>query len=90
MAEEGDRVAQLVVGYAYYKGGCVARNYRLAREWFYLSALQGNAAAQMNLAYMYAHGYGVEADVQQAAQWREKAEANPNLDLKSYRDLLLK
>ena len=89
-AEDGNRFAQLVVGFLYYQGEVVTRSYRLAREWFYLSALQGNAAAQMNLAYMYAHGYGVEADAQQAAQWREKAEANPSLSLKSYRDLLLK
>ena len=90
LAEEGDRFAQLVVGFLYYQGEAVSQNYRLAREWFYLSALQGNAAAQMNLAYMYAHGYGVEADEQEAARWREKAEANPSLGLKSYKDLLLK
>ncbi len=89
-AEEGDRFAQLVVGFLYYKGEAVSQNYRLAREWFYLSAFQGNAAAQMNLAYMYAHGYGVEADGQEAARWREKAVANPSLGLKSYRDLLLR
>lgn len=88
-AEDGNRFAQLMVGFFYYQGEVVTRNYRLTREWFYLSALQGNAAAQMNLAYMYAHGYGVEADAQQAAQWRKKAEANPSLSLKSYRDLLL-
>ena len=89
-AEEGDRFAQLVVGFLYYQGEAVSQDYRLAREWFYLSALQGNAAAQMNLAYLYAHGYGVEADEQEAAKWREKAEANPSLGLKSYKDLLLK
>ena len=89
-AEEGDRFAQLVVGFLYYKGEAVSQNYRLAREWFYLSAFQGNAAAQMNLAYMYAHGYGVEADGQEAARWREKAVANPSLGLKSYKDLLLR
>lgn len=89
-AEGGDSFAQLVVGHLYYMGEYVTRNYRLAREWFYLSALQGNAVAQMNLAYMYAHGYGVEADEQEAARWREKAEANPSLGLKSYKDLLLK
>lgn len=90
LAEEGNRFAQLVVGFFYYQGEAVSQNYRLAREWFYLSALQGNAAAQMNLAYLYAHGYGVEADEQEAARWREKAEANPSLGLKSYKDLLLK
>ena len=90
LAEEGDRFAQLVVGFLYYQGEAVSQDYRLAREWFYLSALQGNAAAQMNLAYLYAHGYGVEADEQEAARWREKAEANPSLGLKSYKDLLLK
>ena len=90
LAEEGDRFAQLVVGFLYYQGEAVSQNYRLAREWFYLSALQGNAAAQMNLAYLYAHGYGVEADEQEAARWREKAKANPSLGLKSYKDLLLK
>ena len=89
-AEDGNRFAQLVVGFLYHQGEVVSQNDRLAREWFYLSALQGNAAAQMNLAYLYTHGYGVEADEQEAAKWWEKAEANPSLGLKSYKDLLLK
>ena len=88
-AEEGDSLAQLVVGHLYYMGEYVTRNYRLAREWFYLSALQGNAVAQMNLAYMYAHGYGTEVNEPEAAKWRQKAETNQGEDMQEYGNLIL-
>ena len=88
-AEGGDSLAQLVVGHLYYMGGYVTRNYRLAREWFYLSALQGNAVAQMNLAYMYAHGYGTEIDEPEAAKWRQKAETNQGEEMQEYGNLIL-
>ena len=88
-AEGGDSLAQLVVGHLYYMGEYVTRNYRLAREWFYLSALQGNAVAQMNLAYMYAHGYGTEVDEPEAAKWRQKAETNQGEEMQEYGNLIL-
>lgn len=75
LAEAGKRVAQLVVGYAYYKGEGVTRNYRLAREWFYLAALQGDAVAQLNLSHMYANGYGTDVNLQEAKKWREKVQS---------------
>lgn len=88
-AEGGDSLAQLVVGHLYYMGEYVTRNYRLAREWFYLSALQGNAVAQMNLAYMYAHGYGTEVDESEATKWRQKAETNQGEEMQEYGNLIL-
>ena len=88
-AEGGDSLAQLVVGHLYYMGEYVTRNNRLAREWFYLSALQGNAVAQMNLAYMYAHGYGTEVDEPEAAKWRQKAETNQGEEMQEYGNLIL-
>lgn len=88
-AEGGDSLAQLVVGHLYYMGEYVTRNYRLAREWFYLSALQGNAVAQMNLAYMYAHGYGTEVNEPEAAKWRQKAETNQGEEIQEYGNLIL-
>ena len=88
-AEGGDSLAQLVVGHLYYMGEYVTRNYRLAREWFYLSALQGNAVAQMKLAYMYAHGYGTEVNEPEAAKWRQKAETNQGEEIQEYGNLIL-
>lgn len=88
-AEGGDSLAQLLVGHLYYMGKYVTRNYRLAREWFYLSALQGNAVAQMNLAYIYAHGYGTEVDEPEAAKWRQKAEISQGEEMQEYGNLIL-
>lgn len=56
-------------GYAAYNRG----DYEEAiREWKPL-ALQGNAAAQSNLGYLYANGRGVAQDYKQAGEWYLKA-----------------
>lgn len=73
LAENGDVNAQLVIGHCYYTGTMVTQNYRLAREWFYLGALQGNPIAQINLGYMYEKGYGTEVDIKEAEKWYQKS-----------------
>ena len=73
LAESGDIKAQLIVGYCYYTGTAVTQNHRLAREWFYLAALQEDAIAQQNLQFMYERGYGGEVNKEEAEKWRWKA-----------------
>lgn len=43
----------------------------------------------MNLAYMYAHGYGTEIDEPEAAKWRQKAETNQGEEMQEYGNLIL-
>lgn len=74
LAENGDVKAQLIVGHCYFAGTAVTQNYRVAREWFYLAALQGDAIAQLNLSFMYEHGYGTEINKEEAEKWRWKSE----------------
>lgn len=73
LAENGDVNAQLVIGHCYYTGTMVTQNYRLAREWFYLGALQGNPIAQINLGFMYEKGYGTEVNMKEAEKWYQKS-----------------
>ena len=53
------------------KGSAAIRNgdYAEAVKWFRLSAEQGYAKAQYNLALMYANGQGVSQDYKEAAKW---------------------
>jgi uncharacterized protein len=44
------------------------KDYAEAVRWYGLAANQGNAAAQNNLAQMYAHGKGVAEDQREAAR----------------------
>ena len=66
LAENGDVKAQLIVGHCYFTGTAVTQSYRIAREWFYLAALQGDAIAQLNLSFMYEHGIGTDIDKDEA------------------------
>ena len=75
-AENGDVVAQLVVGHCYYMGNNVHRSFRLAKEWFSVAAQQGDPVGQCNLAYMYEMGIGTEVNLEEAARWKQKAETN--------------
>lgn len=73
LAESGDAKAQLIVGHCYFTGTAITQNYRLAREWFYLAARQGDAIAQLNLSFMYEHGIGTDIDKDEAEKWRWKS-----------------
>jgi len=46
-----------------------------ALQWYYAAALQGNARAQSNLAYFYAHGRGLPQSTIDAQVWYERAAA---------------
>lgn len=78
--------AQLIVGHCYFTGTAVTQNYRIAREWFYLAALQKDAISQCNLGFMYEHGYGTEINKEEAQKWYWKSahEATWRPNLKNF------
>ena len=61
-AEQGDVVAQGVLGVLYAKGQGVSKDYKEAVKWYRLAAEQGHSKAQYNLGLMYALGHGVIKD----------------------------
>ena len=75
LAEQGDAVAQVGLGFMYDKGYGVAQDYAEAAKWYRRAAEQGNDRAQFNLGLMYNNGEGVPQDYFEAMRWyREAAE----------------
>lgn len=76
-AEEGNAEAQFDIGYAYYTGEGIGRDYTSAAMWFKRSAKQQFAKAMYNLAYCYMNGRGVPRDYDKAySMLVESAEKN--------------
>lgn len=50
LAQKGDAQAQYAVGYLYYNGLGVSRDFKLAQSWFQKAAAQGNAKAKKALS----------------------------------------
>lgn len=65
-AEQGLAEAQFLLGYSYFMGEGVARNYTQAATWFKRSAAQNHLKAEYNLAYCYMNGRGVPRDYDKA------------------------
>jgi uncharacterized protein len=61
-------------------GQGVTQDYAEAVRWYRKSAEQGNAFAQLNLGFMYAHGQGVTQDYAEAAKWYRKSAEQGNAD----------
>ena len=59
---------QYNLGYAYYDGNGVTKNYKQAVGWFRKAAWNGHEYAHFYLARCYKDGTGVEKDLKQAAQ----------------------
>ena len=60
----------------YKHGQGVPQDYKEAVRWYRLSAEQGNADAQYNLAKMYYQGLGVPKDYVSAHMWINLAASN--------------
>ena len=75
LAEAGDSVAQVNLGYMYYVGEGVTRDYGQTIGWYTEAANQGNADAQYNLAVAYAFGEGVQQNFAAALKWYQAAAA---------------
>ena len=72
-AEKGDADAQALLGFNYYKGNSVDRDYEQAHRWFLKAAEQGNSFARLGLGTMYSAGAGVLRDDAAAAYWYGEA-----------------
>lgn len=69
LAEEGNVIAQGLLGQMYLRGEGTTQNYQKALKWCNLAAKQGNVNAQANLGSIYGQGKGVTQDYQQAVRW---------------------
>jgi uncharacterized protein len=78
LAEKGNALAQLKIGFMYYSGKGISRDYGKAIHWFKQSAQQGNPLAQSNVGYMYKEGEGVPQDYSEAAKWYRQASERGN------------
>jgi TPR repeat protein len=72
LADQGDVLAQSILGLMYFKGDGVPQDYVQAVAWYRKAADQGAAVAQNNLGDMYAYGKGVPQDYVQAVFWLRK------------------
>ena len=77
-AQTGSAKAQNELANLHYLGLGGERNHRLAVEWYLKAASQEYALAQVNLARMYRHGYGVKQDVIRSFAWLRQARINGN------------
>jgi hypothetical protein len=72
-ANQGDYVAQGLLGAIYYSGQGVPKDYSEALRWFRKAADQGDAQAQAQLGLMYYEGKGVSKNLIEAKNWYRKA-----------------
>lgn len=69
IAEEGNAIAQGLLGRMYLRGEGVNQDYQKAVKWFLLAAEQGDAYSQGKLGGMYDGGLGVVQDNKEAVKW---------------------
>lgn len=72
-ADKGEAVAQYFVGYCYWHGDGVQKNFDEAMKWYKLSAEQGFDEAQLVLGYRYQLGQHVAQDYTKAFYWYKQA-----------------
>lgn len=76
LAEEGNVKDQYHLGFMYYEGDGVDRNYEKAFNYLLKAAKQGNGNAQSAIAGMYFDGRGIQRDEEEALFWSSKACSN--------------
>jgi len=90
LAEQGNALAQSVLGEMYRKGQGVPQDHKTAAKWYRLAAEQGNAYAQGNLGVRYAFGEGVPKDYVYAHMWGNLGASNGNEKEGKLRDFVAK
>jgi uncharacterized protein len=68
---QGNKGAQVNLGYMHDKGQCVTKDYQEAVKWYRKSAEQGDSRGQYNLGVSYLFGHGVPQDYKTALEWFE-------------------
>ncbi len=77
-AEKGNANAQYNLGFMYYNGYGVLKDYKKAFKWYTKAAQKGNSKAQTDLGIIYIYGNGVLKDMKMAKYWIKKAYDNGN------------
>jgi TPR repeat protein len=72
-AEQGDVVAQSILGIRYLYGDGVPVDYEEARRFLKLASDRGAARALLNLGFIFRKGLGVSQDLKEAARLYELA-----------------
>lgn len=88
LAEQGDPIAEALLGTMYDQGQGVPVDVRQATKWIRRSAEHGHASAEMALGVMYTLGRGVPLDNVQAAKWLRKAADQGAAPAQNYLGLL--
>jgi len=78
LAEQGNAVAQIKLGFFYEYGQGIIQNATEAVKWYLKAAEQGNAEAQYNLGRKYEDGLGLIRSDLEAAKWYRKAAKQGN------------
>ena len=78
-AQNGDPVAQYIIGRCFHFGYGVAADLKNAVVWYSKAAEQGNALAQNNLGHCYQNGIGIGKDISKAIFWFRKAAEQGNI-----------
>jgi Sel1 repeat len=73
LADQGNSVAQFILGVMYDNGEGVPQNNAEAMKWYREAADRGEPNAQCNLGTMYLTGQGVPQDYAEALKWYRKA-----------------
>lgn len=75
-ADSGVVAAEFDLGYAYYNGEGIKRDFTQAAKWFKRAAAKNFAKAQFNLAYCYMNGRGVPRNYDKALELLTKSAEN--------------
>ena len=73
LAKQGNARAQFQLGFIYFNGYGVTKNFERAAHWLKQAAEKGHAEAQGHLGVMYEEGYGVTKNFEMAAHWLKQA-----------------
>ena len=90
LAEQGDALAQSLIGAMYHEGIGIPQNDKEAVKWYRKAAEQGIASAQHDLGAMYAKGEGVPVNNVKAYMWWSLAKAQGHENAAFYLDIVKK
>ena len=88
MIKTSDADAQDHLGWMYYYGRGVGKDYSTAKEWYRNAAEQGHSNAQDRLELMYEYGHGVDKNLSTAVEWYRKAAEQGDSDAQRSLDRL--
>ena len=77
-AEEGDSEAQVNLGWCYFDGLGIDKDYKKAASWYQKAAEQNNPWGELNLAICFKEGKGVPKNLLKAFKYFERSAKQEN------------